>query len=104
MSSDNHASGGDRVKIAFRLMRDEEDWPPADWEHLWAIPRGTQRYELDNIPFFVKGVACGDVVSAQSEDQGLVFDRVLLRGGHSTVRVIMYDLAQKQAIRDSLKE
>lgn len=96
------AISADRVKIGFRLIRDADDYPPADWEHLWAIPRGTDRFELDNIPFFAKEVAAGDLVAAQYEDNQLVFKQVIQPGGHSTIRVIMYDPDQKAAIRDEL--
>ena len=91
-----------RVKVSFRLTRDADDYPPADWEHLWAIPRDADQFELDNIPFFARGVASGDLVSARSDGDQLVFDQVTLSGGHSTVRVIMYDTSQKAAVRDEL--
>lgn len=90
-----------RVKIAFPLSRDSDDYPPADREHLWAISHG-DRYEIDNIPFFVKGVSAGDLVAAHNDGGELIFDRVLDFGGHSTVRVVMYDPAKKEAIRNKL--
>jgi hypothetical protein len=95
----------DRVKIAFHLIRDAEDYPPADWEHLWAIPRGEDNFELDNIPFFAKEVAAGDLVTAlRDHEQQLIFERVIQSGGHSTVRVIMLDPDQKAAIRGELED
>jgi hypothetical protein len=90
-----------RVKIAFRLVRDADDYPPADWEHLWAIPRA-EYFELDNIPFFAKGVSSGDLVAAHRDGNQLVFDRVIQPGCHSTIRVIMFDPDQKEAVRDEL--
>src|ERR1700755_1092034 len=92
-----------RVKIAFPLSRDEDDYPPADREHLWAIARG-DRYEIDNVPFFVKGVSAGDLVAAHKDGEQLIFDRVIDFGGHSTIRVVMYDLAQKERIRRKLAQ
>jgi len=95
----------DRVKIAFHLIRDAEDYPPADWEHLWAIRRGEDHFELDNIPFFAKEVAAGDLVAAQRDDEDqLIFERVIQSGGHSTVRVIMFDPDQKAAVRRELEK
>jgi len=55
----------DRVKIAVHLERDAEDYPPADWEHLCAIYRSQTEFEIDNIPFFAKGISAADVVSAR---------------------------------------
>ena len=93
----------DRVKIALPLTRSSDDYPPADWEHLWAIPRSTDRYELDNIPFFATGVSAGDLVAVRrGDDERLIFDRVVQYGGHSTVRVVMFDIDQKEKIRGEL--
>ncbi len=90
------------MKISFPLVRDQDDYPPADWEHLWAISRGIDQYELDNIPFFAKGVSAGDIVSARRDDDQLIFDRVLRHGGHSTVRIIMLKLDEKEGVRNEL--
>jgi hypothetical protein len=90
-----------RVKIVFPLTRDSDDYPPADREHVWAIPHG-DHYEIDNIPFFVKGVSAGDTVAAHTEGAQLIFDKVIDFGGHSTIRVVMYDLTQKEPIRSKL--
>jgi Domain of unknown function (DUF4265) len=89
----------DRVKIAFRLKRDADDYPPADWEHLWAIPCGDDTYELDNIPFFATGVSSADVVTVHRNGDQLVFDRVARLGGHSTIRIVMYDNTETEVIR-----
>lgn len=95
----------DRVKVALPLTRASDDYPPADWEHLWAIPRGTDRYELDNIPFFATGVSAGDLVAVrQGDDDRLIFDKVVQYGGHSTVRVVMFDIDQKEKVRGELAE
>ena len=92
----------DRVKIAFSLTRDSDGYPPADWEHLWAIRRGENEYELDNVPFFAKGVSSGDLVSVTSDQDQLKFGMVLKYGGHSTLRVIVFDSSQKESIRSDL--
>jgi hypothetical protein len=93
-----------RVKLEFRLETDEDGWPPADWEMVWAIRRGDGRFELDNIPFFAMDVAAGDVVGALADGDRLIFDRVLAEGGHSTIRVIMFELDEKDAVRQSLAQ
>ncbi len=92
-----------RIKIAFRLEQDEDGWPPVAWELMWALPRVGDTAELDNIPFFSKGVASGDLVAFSRDADQLTFAGVLVPGGHSTVRVIMYELGQKEATRDALK-
>lgn len=94
--------GDDSVKVAFPLIRDEKGWPPADWEHMWAIPLHSGEFQLDNIPFFAQGIACGDRFVAKRQGQKLIFDRVSRSSGHSTIRVIVYDPSMTQAARDTL--
>ena len=78
-----------RVKIFFPLEKDEDDYPPAEVESLWATQR-PHGYELDNIPFYAPGIALGDVVEATvAPDGGLEFKRVISRGGHSTYRILL---------------
>jgi hypothetical protein len=77
------------VKILFYLERDEDGYPPVEVESMWAMER-EDGYELDNIPFYAKGVALGDVVAAEADVDGLlVYSRVVRRGGHSTYRVFL---------------
>lgn len=52
------------VKVRFALERDEDGWPPAESEGLWAELVESDLYRLDNTPWFVRGVAAGDVVQA----------------------------------------
>ncbi|MEU1617315.1 DUF4265 domain-containing protein [Streptomyces sp. NPDC005722] len=60
--------GPEHVKVHFRLEV-EDDWPPAGVESLWAVDRGDGRVELANTPFFVRGVANGDVVETSVDDE-----------------------------------
>lgn len=77
------------TKILFYLPRDQHGYPPVEVESLWAVA-GEKGFELDNIPFYVKGVARGDIVEAAPDiDGALVYERVIKRGGHSTYRVYL---------------
>ncbi|MGC2745539.1 MAG: DUF4265 domain-containing protein [Candidatus Angelobacter sp.] len=78
------------IKIGFKLERDEDDYPPADWEWMWAKRVGGSTVRLDNIPFFAKGISSGDVVMAEQTDKGLIFKKLHQPSGHSTVRVVVY--------------
>ncbi|MGW9025231.1 DUF4265 domain-containing protein [Streptomyces sp. NPDC055722] len=62
--------GSEHVKVHFRLEI-ENDWPPAGVESLWAIDRGNGEVELANTPFFVRGVAIGDIVETSMDDEGV---------------------------------
>lgn len=79
-----------RVKILFRLERDEDGYPPEDAESVWALPVD-EGYQVENIPFFVRDIALGDVVKAEPAEDGMLefSGSVLRRGGHSTYRVLL---------------
>jgi Domain of unknown function (DUF4265) len=79
----------DRVKVRFRLEQDADGWPPARSEGVWAIERGDSEYELDNVPWFARGVANGDRVRAEPDQDGVLWVSERLRwSGRYTVRVI----------------
>ncbi|HYO58478.1 DUF4265 domain-containing protein [Archangium sp.] len=94
----------DMVKVVFKLEKDEDDYPPADYESLWAIPVEEGLFQIDNIPFFAQEVALGDVVSAVSEGGELRFQKVVRPSGHSTLRLIIYDKGEVPAVRKLLEE
>jgi hypothetical protein len=80
-----------RVKVLFHLEKDEDGYPPAEVESLWGFLR-RDGVELDNTPFFVKGVALGDVVKVEEAPDGaLEFESVVRRGGHSTYRILLLE-------------
>jgi hypothetical protein len=92
------------VKVSFRLEPDEDGYPPADWEDLWAEQVSNESYRLDNAPFFAKGVACGDLVRVQRDGRRLNYCEVLETQGHSTLRVIVFDVTLVRELRDRLLE
>lgn len=90
------------VKILFRLERDEDGYPPEDVESMWAVPvQGG--YRLDNIPFFARGVSAEDVVSASEEGGVLYYTGLVNEGGHSTVRVLIWNQEETEAVREELR-
>ncbi len=97
-------------KIIFPLEKDEDGWPPHEAETLWAnrLPDGT--FRLDNIPVFVRGVSCYDVISGEQdqppEGEGgfwYRFRRVIERSGHSTIRLWVNDDTRVQQVRQDLR-
>ena len=74
-------------------------------EGLWTIQLEGNRYRIDNIPFYARLIAYGDVVSAVKNEAGeIIFDEVIERSGHSTVRVFATDESELEALRLALKE
>jgi hypothetical protein len=80
----------DHVKILFRIERDEDGYPPEDAESVWAVPV-EGGYQIDNVPFFVRDIALGDIVSAEPAHDGMLefTGEVIRRSGHSTYRVLL---------------
>ena len=89
-------------KVMFRLEQDEDGYPPADWEHVWAKHLGDNRYQIDNIPFFVRGVSFGDVVTIECDNEELHYKEIVETSGHGTIRVILFDEKDVVPLRDVL--
>lgn len=92
------------VKILFALEQDEDGYPPVSVESLWATKTPDNFYELDNIPFYAQGVSYKDVVKAEPDAEGaLYFEKVIRRSGHSTVRVIVFDLKECDGLQKDIE-
>lgn len=75
----------DRVKILFEYDSGSPDSP--ELEAMWAIPT-IEGFKLDNIPFYARGIAAGDIVSASPDPDGMLrFESLVTSGQHSTVRL-----------------
>jgi len=93
-----------KIKIEFALERDDDGYPPADTETLWAKLRYDGHFELDSIPFFVREVSLGDVVEASGNGEVRRFRRVIEPSGHSTLHVIVFDATKMDGVRKALRE
>lgn len=61
-------------------------------ESFWAVPTADGYYELRNSPFYLNGLAWGDIVEGTphaDEPRYVDFLRVRQRGGHSTIRTYL---------------
>lgn len=91
------------VKINFRLVQDEDGYPPVAVESLWAEPRETSgEYVIDNVPFFVSNVTLGDVVRVREEEGLRWFDDILSRSRNSLFRIVFFDRNCVGAIGEEL--
>jgi hypothetical protein len=74
----------ERSKLRFRFQNAAgED----ETETMWVIKRD-DGYEIDNIPFYVKELALGDVVDAKPDASGVLWYSELIRpSGHSTIHL-----------------
>ncbi|MBC2879521.1 DUF4265 domain-containing protein [Streptomyces sp. TYQ1024] len=96
----------ERVRVVFELPQGSDGWPPARTERLWAVRVSEDRARLDNIPFFVRGFALGDVVRFAADADGVLQVKEAVEySDNCTVRVIPAEgghLAEKrQAVLDA---
>lgn len=77
----------DEVQVYFLFDR-SGPWPPVPSEGLRAQPLGEGTYRLLEAPFFVRGIACSDVVQASEDGSGVLWAGERVRwGGHQALRV-----------------
>ncbi|HSP79036.1 MAG TPA: DUF4265 domain-containing protein [Myxococcaceae bacterium] len=90
----------ERSKLRFRFQNSMgED----ETETMWAFKRD-DGYEIDNIPFFVKELALGDVVSAQPDASGVLWYSELVHpSGHSTIHLWFSREEQVEPVREALR-
>ena len=78
-------------KILFVYPKDEN---PEEYgvEGLWASKKGDY-FKIDNIPFYVKNIAFGDVIKAEvdEDDNAIYFEELIYPSGNSVVRIIPTD-------------
>ncbi len=99
------AKRDDAVEIQFDLHTDGEGWPPIPVEPIWCTPvaEGDQHYIVTNVPIHALEVSRGDVIRATRSPEGpLRFVALVEQGGHGTIRVIVADRAEVEAIAQSL--
>lgn len=92
------------VKVLFELEQDEDGYPPASTETLWAVKVGDGLFRIDNIPFFALGIAVNDIVSAVPEEDAFRYEKVTQPSGHSTIRVIVHDPSDVPAVRSLFQQ
>ena len=73
-------------------------------ETMWVIQR-EDGYEIDNIPFYVTGLAAGDIVSAEPDADGILWYSELVRpSGHSTVQLWFTRQEDVPTVREALRQ
>lgn len=91
-------------RILFRLEQDADGYPPNNWESLWAREITESQFQIDNIPFFVRGISLGDIVTAENSDGELRFKHLVSRSGNSVIRVIVFDIEEVTELRNELRK
>ena len=73
-------------------------------ESLWC-QKVENGYAVDNIPFIVKGISLGDVISLEfdEDDQQYYFEDLVSRSGNSTIRIVFFN-REVDEVRDWLNK
>ncbi|EOI5800021.1 DUF4265 domain-containing protein [Cronobacter dublinensis] len=91
------------IKVTFRLIQDEDGYPPVSYESVWLKRNGNGEYELDNIPLYIYGVSKGDVITFQKSNDEYVVGGIAKRKGHSTLRIYINEAQQKESVISALQ-
>lgn len=92
----------DRIKVYFPLEGTYVD-QLYDNESIQAKPNG-QLYEIDSIPFYVKGIAYRDLISIKQENDSIYFNKLEKESGNSTLRILLYNLEYAPEIIKFIEE
>ena len=88
------------IELMFKLEQDEDDWPPVGAEGLWCQPVNSL-YRVETCPLFVKGISVGDLIEAEADEDGRVFQFTVAEpSANSTVWLIFWD---RSAINPTLQ-
>jgi len=88
------------VKI---LLEVEDEDGKVEIESVWAVPV-ENGYQIDNIPFYAKEIAYGDIVSAEPDEDGMLsFKELIAPSGHSTIRLWFAKETDVTQVRDALR-
>lgn len=90
-------------KIVFKLVQDDDGYPPVDYEGLWALPFDEGQFTIDNIPFFTCDATLGDVVAADEEMGELRFVAMIRSSGSSLLRMVYVEGSDVEKIRADLR-
>ncbi len=94
-----------RVKVYFELPEEQEGYPPDRVESLWAEQVDPGDFKIDNIPIYVRGIASGDIVAADPDDEGqLQFKKLLRSSGNSVFRLYVFDEQEVLSLRRTLRD
>lgn len=81
-------------QVVFDLPAESPTWPPVSSERLWAEKTDVSlQLAVRNTPFYVRGIANGDVIEVELDDERreIVFVRLVSESGHSAVQVHVRD-------------
>jgi hypothetical protein len=86
---------GELVKVVIELPEPDMG---VTGERVWAVPLGSDLYEIRNSPWHSRQVNWGDIVKAraQSDKQWPIFVEVVRRSGHRTMHIYLHEKGREK--------
>ncbi len=84
------------VKIFFE-WKDEDGTLRS--ESMWAEGLDRDSFRLDNVPFFMYGISYNDILNTVIKENSFFFNKIIKRGGHSTLRAYFLNKNKDQQER-----
>jgi hypothetical protein len=91
------------VRVRFALKVDD-GFPPITSEVLIGGVEGPNLFRIDNTPFFVEGVALGDVVLCGGSPPDLQYRRLQKANNNKALSILFIDITYEEELYQYLKE
>lgn len=91
------------IKINILLEQDEDGYPPFGSENLWVKDLGNDQYQIDNIPFFVRNISEGDILTLKGSEYGLTLDKIVEKSSNTTIRIVFFDEYKNENYINSIR-
>jgi hypothetical protein len=93
------------VKVAYRLERNEDGFPPISVELLNAERVSADVFRIKNAPFFAPNVSFGDLVHATPSDVAgqFEFDGLVEASSYTSISIILLDTSMDTFLMDLLR-
>ncbi|WP_455928597.1 DUF4265 domain-containing protein [Pseudomonas fluorescens] len=89
-------------KLIFKTIKDQDGYPPVEFESIWGIQITNDTFEIDNTPYYIYGLSKGDTVLATMKNNELFGSKIVSKGGHSTLRAFVEQLDVRQNVRNEI--
>ncbi|MFL4471629.1 DUF4265 domain-containing protein [Tateyamaria armeniaca] len=90
------ATDNEMQKVIFDLG--SKTWHGFSTESVWATNLGSGVYQLENSPFFAKGISFGDTVKTSLIEGRIKVVGFGLKSGHSTYRILVLQKKHKPVL------
>lgn len=91
-------------KVYFKLEIDNDGYPPVSEESIWAKEISGNLCEIDNIPFYAKGISYKDIICVERGENNNYYKSLYKSSGNSTIRIIFFNSKKIDCIINKLEK